>query len=104
MTNTPPRRLRGQNKKPRPLLAIVTRGRKEDTMTHQEKINAVKRAAKRRHISGGELSAGYWYGENPYSDMLIENALYCDMFPEDIPDNRNYHGFNRTLYSLSRAE
>lgn len=73
-------------------------------MTHQEKINAVKRAAKRRHISGGELSHGYWYGENPYSDALIENALYCDMFPEDVPDIRDYHGFNRTLYSLSRAE
>ena len=73
-------------------------------MTYTEKIDAVKYAAHRRHISGGELSRGYWYGENPYSDTLIENALYCDMFPEDVPDNRNYHGFNRTLYSLSRAE
>ena len=73
-------------------------------MTHQEKINAVKRAAKRRHISGGELCRGYWYGENPYSDMLIENALYCDMFREDVPNIRNYHGFDRTAYHLSRAE
>ena len=73
-------------------------------MTYKEKLDAVRKAAPRHHISGGELCRGYWYGENPYSDMLIENALYCDMFPEDIPDNRNYHGFNRTLYSLSRAE
>ena len=73
-------------------------------MTHQEKINAVKRAAKRRHISGGELSSGYWYGENPYTDMLIENALYCDMFREDVPNIRDYHGFDRTAYYLSHAK
>ena len=73
-------------------------------MTYTEKIDAVRHAAHRRHISGGDLPSGYWYGENPYADMLIENALYCDMFPEDVPDIRNYHLFNRTLYSLSRAE
>ena len=73
-------------------------------MTYTEKIDAVRHAAHRRHISGGDLPSGYWYGETPYADMLIENALYCDMFPEDVPDIRNYHGFNRTLYSLSRAE
>lgn len=73
-------------------------------MTQKEKIDAVKKAAQRRHITGGSLQRGYWYGDNPYVDMLIENALYCDMFREDVPNIRDYHGFNRTAYYLSRAE
>lgn len=67
-------------------------------------MEAVKNAAKRSHISGGELTRGYWYGENAYADMLIENAIFCDLFPEDVPDIRNYYGFDRSAYYLSLAE
>lgn len=73
-------------------------------MTFPEKIAAVKQAAPRHHISGDSLSRGYWYSENPYADMLIENALLCDMFPEEVPDPENFHGFCRSDYALSRAE
>lgn len=78
-----------------------------NTMSFQEKVDAVKavkRAAPRYHISGGDLPRGYYYGENPYADMLIENALYVDMFPEDVKDKRNFHGFCRQDYDLSHAE
>lgn len=70
----------------------------------KNKMEAVKNAAQRCHISGGELPRGYWYGENAYVDMLIENAIFCDIFPEDVPDIRDYHGFDRSAYYLSRAE
>ena len=73
-------------------------------MTRKEKIAAVRKAAPRHHISGDSLPHGYWYGENPYTDMLIENALYCDMFREDVPNIRDYHGFDRTAYYLSHAK
>ncbi len=73
-------------------------------MTFPEKIAAVRRSALRRHISGGNLPSGYWYGENPYADMLIENALMCDMFPEEVLDTENFYGFRRSDYALSRAE
>lgn len=68
-------------------------------MTLTEKANAVKSAAQRTryHISGGELTRGYWYGQNPYADMLIECALMYDMFPEEATT------FRRSDYSLSRA-
>ena len=69
-----------------------------------EKINAVKESAPRHHISGDNLIRGYWYGENPFADMLIENALFCDMFPEEVPDPQNFFGFCRSAYSLSRAQ
>jgi len=72
-------------------------------MTIQEKYNAVKAKAPRHHISGGNLSRGYWYGENPHADTLIENALFCDMFPEEVPDKSNFHGFCRYDYDLSHA-
>lgn len=73
-------------------------------MTFSEKIAVVKQAAPRHHISGGRLSRGYWYSENPYADMLIENALMCDMFPEEVLDTENFYGFRRSDYALSRAE
>ena len=73
-------------------------------MTLEEKRAAVKAKAPRHHISGKNLGYGYWYGENPYSDILIENALFCDMFPEEVPDKGNYYGFCRYDYDLSHAE
>ena len=73
-------------------------------MTRKEKIAAVRKAAPRHHISGDSLPHGYWYGDNPYTDMLIEIALYCDMFPDDVLNKRNYYGFDRTVYCISRAE
>ena len=68
-----------------------------------EKHEAVKKAATGCHISGGDLRKGYRYGENPFADMQIENALFCDMFPEDVPDPKNYYGFSRSAYSLSHT-
>ena len=73
-------------------------------MTFKEKYDTVKAQAPRHHISGGELTRGYWYGENPYADMLIECALLCDMFPEEVPDREKYNGFCRSKYVLSHAE
>ena len=73
------------------------------TLTYLEKLNAVKAKAPRAHISGGELSRGYYYGENPFADMLIEGALFCDMFPEEVPDPENFFGFRRSAYSVSRS-
>ena len=77
---------------------------RKQVMTLEEKRAVVKSKAPRHHISGGKLGHGYWYGDNPYADMLIENALMCDMFPEEVPDKGNYHGFCRYDYDLSRAE
>ena len=72
-------------------------------MIYKEKFDAVRKAAPRHHISGDGLPRGYWYGASPYTDMLIESALYCDMFREDVPNIRNYPVFDRTAYYLSRA-
>ena len=72
-------------------------------LTYLEKLNTVKARAPRTHISGGELTRGYYYGENPFADMLIENALFCDMFPEEVPDPQNFFGFCRSAYSISRV-
>ncbi len=73
-------------------------------MTYQEKLAAVKARAPRTHISGGKLTRGYFYGENPHADMEIENALMCDMFPEEVPDPENYYGFHRSNYTISRNQ
>lgn len=86
-----------------PARGHCTRAR-EVSVTIQEKHDAVKVKAQRCHISGGKLERGYWYGDNPYTDMLIENALFCDMFPEEVPDKRNFYGFCRYDYELSHAE
>lgn len=75
---------------------------KNESMTFMEKVEAVKAKAPRYHISSNDLPGrGYWYGENPYADTLIENALFCDLFPEEVPDKRDFHGFCRYNYSLS---
>lgn len=91
-------------KRPDPISKTQITKRRYNDMTFPEKIAAVRRAALRRHISGGNLPSGYWYGENPYADMLIENALMCDMFPEEVLDTENFYGFRRSDYALSRAE
>lgn len=73
-------------------------------LSMQDKILIVKQMAERHHISGGELQRGHWYGQNAYADMLIENALFCDMYPDDVPNREDFHGFCRSNYFLSRAE
>nr|DAL36515.1 MAG TPA_asm: hypothetical protein [Caudoviricetes sp.] len=70
-------------------------------MTFPEKITAVKQAAPAYRIEGSRLALGYRYGVNPYADMCIENALLCDLFPEEIPDPQNFHGFCRSDYLLT---
>ncbi len=70
-------------------------------MTFLEKITAVKQAAPAYRIEGSRLTREYRYGENPYADMCIENALVCDLFPEEIPDSQNFHGFCRSDYLLA---
>ena len=74
-------------------------------MTMVEKVEAVKKAAPGHYISGGDLLAGeFFYGDNSFVDTLIENALFCDMFPEDVPDPNNFFGFCRADYSLGYFE
>lgn len=75
-------------------------------MNLQQKLGTVKERAKSDgvHISGEGLPGhGYYYGENPFADMLIENALFCDMFPGDVDDPENFFGFRRSDYSISRS-
>lgn len=73
-------------------------------MTRIEKIKAARDAAPGHCISGRNLPFVYLYGKNPYADMQIENAIFCDMFPEEVPDPNNFCGFCRADYSLSRQE
>ena len=69
-------------------------------MSYYEKVKSVFGKVSCLHISGGELAREYFYGENPYADMLIENALFCDMYPEDVFDVNDFFGFCRSDYSL----
>lgn len=71
-------------------------------MTYSEKIAEVKKAAVNCQITGGLLDRGYWYGENPYADQLIENALLCDLFPETVADPENFCNFRRSDYAILR--
>lgn len=73
-------------------------------MKYIEKVQAAQAASPGFSISGGELRKTYLYGENPFADMLIENALFCDMFPEEIADPNDSYGFNRSLYTIMRGE
>lgn len=73
-------------------------------MTYSEKINSVKQAAPNYQISGGILDRPYWYGENPYADMLVECALLCDLYPETVPDPENFFNFRRSRYLLLSKE
>lgn len=70
-------------------------------MTFPKKITAVKKSAPAYRIGGGSLTREYRYGVNPYADMCIENALLCDLFPEEVPDPQNFHGFCRSDYLLT---
>lgn len=71
-------------------------------MTYFEKIAEVKKAAVNYQITGGLLNRGYWYGENPYADQLIECALLCDLFPETVSDPENFCNFRRSDYAILR--
>lgn len=71
-------------------------------MTYSEKIAEVKKAAANCQITGGLLDRGYWYGENPYADQLIECALLCDLFPETVADPENFCNFRRSDYAILR--
>lgn len=73
-------------------------------MNYIEKLHAVQSAAVGVSISGGELRKTYRYGENPFADMLIENALLCDMFPEEVENQTDHYGFNRFLYKINKQE
>ena len=71
-------------------------------MTYSEKIAEVKKAAVNCQITGGLLDRGYWYGENPYADNLIECALLCDLFPETVAGPESFCNFRRSDYSIIR--
>lgn len=73
-----------------------------EKMTYSEKIAEVKKAAVNCQITGGLLDRGYWYGENPYADQLIECALLCDLFPETVADPENLGNFRRSDYAILR--
>lgn len=88
----------------REVMAAAINAQKEAhaEMTYSEKIAEVKKAAVNCQITGGLLDRGYWYGENPYADQLIENALLCDLFPETVADPENFYNFRRSDYFILR--
>ena len=88
----------------REVMAAAINAQKEarEKMTYSEKIAEVKKAAVNCQITGGLLDRGYWYGENPYADHLIECALLCDLFPETVADPENFCNFRRSDYAILR--
>lgn len=84
------------------IMAAARNAQKEarEKMTYSEKIAEVKKAAVNCIITGGLLDRGYWYGENPYADQLIECALLCDLFPETVADPENFCNFRRSDYAI----
>ena len=82
--------------------AINAQKESREKMTYSEKIAEVKKAAVNCQITGGLLDRGYWYGENPYADHLIECALLCDLFPETVADPENFCNFRRSDYAILR--
>ena len=86
------------------IMAAARNAQKEarEKMTYFEKIVEVKKAAVNCQITGGLLDRGYWYGENPYADHLIECALLCDLFPETVADPEDFCNFRRSDYAVLR--
>ena len=86
------------------IMAAARNAQKEarEKMTYFEKIAEVKKAAVNCQITGGLLDRGYWYGENPYADQLIECAVLCDLFPETVADPENFCNFRRSDYAILR--
>lgn len=86
------------------IMATAINAQKEarEKMTYSEKIAEVKKAAVNCQITGGLLDRGYWYGENPYADHLIECALLWDLFPETVADPENFCNFRRSDYAILR--
>lgn len=86
------------------IMAAARNAQKEarEKMTYSEKIAEVKKAAVNCQITGGLLDRGYWYGENPYADHLIECALLCDLFPETVAVPENFCNFRRSDYAILR--
>ncbi len=84
------------------IMAAARNAQKEarEKMTYSEKIAEVKKAAVNCIITGGLLDRGYWYGENPYADHLIECALLWDLFPETVADFESFCSFHRSDYSI----
>ncbi len=84
------------------IMAAARNAQKEarEKMTYSEKIAEVKKAAVNCIITGGLLDRGYWYGENPYADHLIECALLWDLFPETVADFESFCSFRRSDYSI----
>jgi hypothetical protein len=88
----------------REVMADAINAQKEarEKMTYSEKIAEVKKVAVNCQITGGLLDRGYWYGENPYADHLIECALLWDLFPETVADFENFCSFRRSDYAILR--
>lgn len=86
------------------IMAAARNAQKEarEKMTYSEKIAEVKKAAVNCQITGGLLDRGYWYGENPYADHLIECALLCDLFPETVAGPESFCNFRRSDYAILR--
>lgn len=86
------------------IMAAARNAQKEarEKMTYSEKIAEVKKAAVNCQITGGLLDRGYWYGENPYADHLIECALLWDLFPETVADFESFCSFRRSDYAILR--
>ncbi len=66
-----------------------------------EEINRVKEIAQDFSIMINKTHMSYRYGKNPFTDTLIENCLYCDLYPNKVKNPNDFYGFNRSLYILS---
>ncbi len=68
-------------------------------MKFREKVKLIESIAVNYKISEGD-DCFYDYGDNPYMDIAIENALMCDMFPEETKSLKDRSGFDRSKYIL----
>lgn len=75
-------------------------------MTLMEKTHKAIKEAKIGNylITDIDIGKTYKYGENPYANMLIENAVFVDLFPECVENTFDFYGFNRNKYVLEHKE
>ena len=75
-------------------------------MTLMEKTHKAIKEAKNGNYVITDIDTGktYKYGENPYADMMIENAVFVDLFPECVENTFNFYGFNRNRYVLEHYD
>lgn len=70
-------------------------------MNYFEKTKKAITESRGKKIFDIKSGKSYLYKENPYFDMMIENCVFCDMFPEEVKNKANFYGFERENYILS---